>query len=96
MSSEETIQYIADEIRAGRCPFGRLSEGQSMAHCPSGFPGCACADEWTCNPILSKELDSMYEQYVQELDSMHEQYLQEQEKIDKQEKSGESLLEDLC
>lgn len=27
------------------CPYGNLKEGQSIAHCPLGFPGCACADD---------------------------------------------------
>lgn len=47
--------YVADEIRAGRCPFGALAEGQTMAHCPSGFPGCGCADERLLNPHLKEE-----------------------------------------
>lgn len=44
---------VADEIRSGRCPFGRLKPEQTMAHCPLGFPGCGCADEWMVNPYLT-------------------------------------------
>lgn len=45
---------VADTINAGKCPFGNLSEGQTMAHCPSGFPGCGCGDELICNPHLAQ------------------------------------------
>jgi hypothetical protein len=45
-------KQVADEIMTGRCPFAALKPSQSMAHCPSGFPGCACADEIMCNPFL--------------------------------------------
>lgn len=53
MTEEDRDKFVADEIRAGRCPFSSLQPGQSMAHCPSGFPGCACADELMVNPFLS-------------------------------------------
>lgn len=46
---------LAQQIKAGKCPFGNLKEGQSIAHCPSGFPGCACADEFECNKYLKEE-----------------------------------------
>lgn len=45
-------KWVADEIRAGRCPFGSLLPGQNIAHCPSGFPGCGCGDELMLNPFL--------------------------------------------
>jgi hypothetical protein len=36
---------LCDRIANGECPFGLLKEGQTMAECPSGFPGCGCMDE---------------------------------------------------
>lgn len=36
---------VLAEIKAGRCPFGMLKEGQVIGQCPAGFPGCACMDE---------------------------------------------------
>jgi hypothetical protein len=36
---------VVAEIKAGRCPFGLLREGQVIGQCPAGFPGCACMDE---------------------------------------------------
>lgn len=44
--------FVAQAIKAGICPFGNLQPGQSMVHCPSGFPGCECADELECNQYL--------------------------------------------
>lgn len=54
-SSQEEARdkKVADEIRSGRCPFGKLAEGQSIAHCPLGFPGCGCGDEIMLNPFLA-------------------------------------------
>lgn len=52
LSDAERDETVAREILAGRCPFGRLKEGDSMAHCPLGFPGCGCADEWNSNEHL--------------------------------------------
>lgn len=55
MIQDERDKFVADEIRAGRCPFGSLKEGQTMAHCPSGFPGCGCADELMLNEYLNEK-----------------------------------------
>ncbi len=52
MTDEERDKFVADEIRAGRCPFGKLQAGQQIAHCPLGFPGCGCGDELLLNPFL--------------------------------------------
>jgi hypothetical protein len=52
--TEEQDKYVADEIKAGRCPFGQLKPGQTMAHCPLGFPGCHCADEYDLNPHFAE------------------------------------------
>ena len=52
MTDDERDITIATDILAGRCPFGYLKEGQSMGHCPLGFPGCGCADEIMLNPYL--------------------------------------------
>ena len=54
-------RFIADEIKAGRCPFGNLQPGQTMAHCPLGFPGCSCADELTENPYLQPNSEKYLE-----------------------------------
>lgn len=59
MTEEERDRRVADEIKAGRCPFGCLKEGQTLAHCPLGFPGCGCADEWQLNPNLSEEWNKL-------------------------------------
>lgn len=56
MTFKEQEKYVADEIRAGRCPFGMLEDGQTMAHCPLGLPGCSCADEWMLNPNLTVDI----------------------------------------
>lgn len=52
--TEAEDRYVADEIKAGRCPFGNLKEGMSMAYCPLGFPGCGCGDELMLNPFLKE------------------------------------------
>ena len=52
MTEAERDRIVADKIRAGECPFGKLKPGEQMPHCPSGFPGCGCADEWDLNPFL--------------------------------------------
>jgi hypothetical protein len=54
MTTEQRDLYVADEIRAGRCPFGHLADDQTMAQCWKGFPGCACADEMESNPHLKE------------------------------------------
>lgn len=55
MTEEERDKFVAEEIRAGKCPFGMLKEGQTIGHCPLGFPGCGCADEEMVNPFLREE-----------------------------------------
>jgi hypothetical protein len=52
MTPEQEL-HVANEIKARRCPFGHLEKGQTMAHCPLGFPGCGCGDEWMVNPHLT-------------------------------------------
>ena len=54
-SSQEEARdrKVADAIRAGQCLFGMLKPGQSIAHCPLGFPGCGCGDEIMLNPFLA-------------------------------------------
>jgi hypothetical protein len=52
MTEDERDKFVADEIKARRCPFGKLQEGQTISHCPSGFPGCGCGDELMLNPYL--------------------------------------------
>ena len=54
MQDEERDKIVAEAIKGGKCPFGYLKEGQSMGHCPLGFPGCGCADEWMLNPYLEE------------------------------------------
>lgn len=52
MSEDDRDKIVAEAIRRGECPFGRLRPGQSIAHCPLGFPGCGCGDELMLNPHL--------------------------------------------
>jgi len=52
----ERDQLIAAEIKAKRCPFGKLKEGQDISMCPLGFPGCGCGDELMLNPFLQDAL----------------------------------------
>ena len=52
MTQQERDKTVADAIRKGECPFGMLQPGQTIAHCPSGFPGCGCGDEMMLNPFL--------------------------------------------
>lgn len=59
--TDERDRIVANEIRAGRCPFGMLAEGQTMGQCPHGFPGCGCADEWMANPHLKEEFLKRWE-----------------------------------
>ncbi len=54
LTGDERDRMVAGEILAGRCPFGYLKPGQSIAHCPLGFPGCGCADELYANPYLQE------------------------------------------
>lgn len=55
MTEDERDKIVAEKIKAGRCPFGYLKEGQTIAHCPLGFPGCSCGDELELNPYLQDE-----------------------------------------
>lgn len=55
MTEGERDLFVATEIRAGRCPFGKLQPGETIAHCPSGFPGCGCGDELMLNPNLQDQ-----------------------------------------
>lgn len=55
MTDDERDRFVAAEIHAGRCPFGYLQPGQSIAHCPLGFPGCGCGDEMQLNPYIPQE-----------------------------------------
>lgn len=50
--AQDRDRIVAAEIEAGRCPFGMLQAGQTIAHCPLGFPGCGCGDELLVNPHL--------------------------------------------
>lgn len=43
---------VADAIKRGECPFGSLKPGEYISQCPSGFPGCGCADELMLNPYM--------------------------------------------
>tara|TARA_Y100000310_G_scaffold317145_1_gene369669 strand:+ start:2213 stop:2485 length:273 start_codon:yes stop_codon:yes gene_type:complete len=43
-------------IDNGICPFGAIEPGAPMGTCPSGFPGCACADELLNDPRLLTSL----------------------------------------
>ena len=61
LTEDERDKFVADEIRAGRCPFGELQPGQTMAHCPLGFPGCGCADELMENPYLQPDSEKYLE-----------------------------------
>lgn len=37
------------------CPYGMLPPGEPMAKCPSGFPGCSCADDAVLDPQTWQE-----------------------------------------
>jgi hypothetical protein len=52
MTDAERDRIVADAIHRGECPFGMLAPGQTIAHCPLGFPGCGCGDEVLANPFL--------------------------------------------
>lgn len=56
--------FLATEILAKRCPFNQLKPGEEMPHCPLGFPGCSCADEWMVNPHLTKIIDDSFAEYL--------------------------------
>jgi hypothetical protein len=60
MTEDERDRQVAEEIKTGKCPFGYLQLEQTMAHCPLGFPGCACADELMCNPYLADILQDKF------------------------------------
>lgn len=55
MTQDERDKTVADVIKKGLCPFGMIEAGQTIAHCPLGFPGCGCADEQMVNPYLVEE-----------------------------------------
>jgi hypothetical protein len=57
-AERERNRFVAEAIGEGKCPFGQLQDGQVMAQCPLGFPGCGCADELLLNPYLSMEVPS--------------------------------------
>ena len=60
-------ELVAGYIRQGECPFKQLKPGQTIAHCPLGFPGCACADEIETNPYLAdirEARDKDFEAYM--------------------------------
>ena len=59
-------KVIAEAILRGECPFGELKEGQSMGHCPLGFPSCGCADEYMINPFLTEEFNARIDKYYEE------------------------------
>jgi len=66
LPEDERDKFVAQEIKAGKCPFGNLKEGQSMGHCPLGFPGCGCADEQMENPYL-KESEEEFDRKFDEM-----------------------------
>lgn len=45
---------VATFIKQGICPWNRIKAGETIAHCPLGFPGCACGDELMANPYLAE------------------------------------------
>lgn len=55
MTEDERDYHVAFQIKNGKCPFGNLKEGQTIANCPLGFPGCGCGDELMSNPYLQEE-----------------------------------------
>lgn len=57
--SDERDKIVAEAIMRGECPFGMLKQGQTIANCPLGFPGCGCADEMMLNKYLSCVFDSI-------------------------------------
>lgn len=62
----------ADTIRAGKCPFDELKPGQTMAHCPLGFPGCECAYEIEHNQYLYDMQEKLVESYSEYMKSRPE------------------------
>jgi len=52
LTEDARDRIVAKVIRRGECPFGQLKPGQTIGHCPLGFPGCGCADELELNPYL--------------------------------------------
>ena len=56
MRTAEQDRLVAEQVRRGEGPFGQLQAGQTMAHCPLGFPGCGCGDEWLLSPYLRDEV----------------------------------------
>ncbi len=54
MTQDERDKKVAEEIKAGRCPFGEWRPGDPgvVGICHLGVPGCGCADEMLLNPYL--------------------------------------------
>ena len=52
---DEKQKLVAMLIKNSICPFGVQPPGKALATCPSGFPGCGCADELMLNPYLGIE-----------------------------------------
>ena len=50
--TDEKQKLVAMLIKNNICPFGVQPPGKALATCPSGFPGCGCADELMLNPYL--------------------------------------------
>lgn len=57
MTEDERDRAVAAFIIQGKCPFGLLQEGQTIAHCLLGFPGCDCGFELMDNPYLKEKYD---------------------------------------
>ena len=59
-AAKKMLQFFREENAALKkmlrdnniCPYGMLPPGEPMAKCPSGFPGCGCADD-----VLLDEMD---------------------------------------
>jgi len=50
-----------------------LKEGQTISHCPSGFPGCGCADEIQLNPHMEdvrKENGKRFSEYLEKTNNL--------------------------
>lgn len=62
-TKDQRDRDVAASIKRGECPFHMLKPGQTMAHCPLGFPGCSCADELMLNPYLREETLARLEAY---------------------------------
>ena len=70
-------ELVAGYIRQGECPFKQLKPGQTIAHCPLGFPGCYCADEIEANPYLAdirEARDKDFEAYMKDFEAYMEDF----------------------